>query len=366
MMKRVGIGVIGCGNISSAYLTAAKLLPVLDIVALADAQAPAAEARAAEFGHRACSVEALLADPAVEIVLNLTIPTAHVEVGLRAIAAGKHVHSEKPLGVNVAEAKRLVDAAQAKGLRLGCAPDTFLGGAHQTARQCVDEGMIGVPIGGTAFFMCPGHERWHPNPGFYYQPGGGPILDMGPYYVTDLVNLLGPVESVIGVATQTRSERAITSQPLAGTRIPVHVATHVTGILRFVSGAAVTLTMSFDVAKHKHTPLELYGEAGSLIVPDPNYFGGKIEFAAPGEEWREIPTAHAYADGNYRILGVADMAYAIRENRPHRASGALAFHVLEVMEAFQTSSDAGTPIRITSRPERPAPMPAGLAVGELD
>ena len=365
-MKRVGVGVIGCGNISSAYLTAAKLFPVLDIVALADAHAPAAEARAAEFGHRACSVEALLADPAVEIVLNLTIPTAHVEVGLRAIAAGKHVHSEKPLGVNVAEAKRLIDAAQAKGLRLGCAPDTFLGGAHQTARQCVDDGMIGVPIGGAAFFMCPGHERWHPNPGFYYQPGGGPILDMGPYYITDLVNLLGPVESVVGVATQTRSERVITSQPLQGTRIPVHVATHVTGILRFAGGAAVTLTMSFDVAKHKHTPIELYGEAGSLIVPDPNYFGGKIEFAAPGEEWREIPMAHAYADGNYRILGVADMAQAIRENRPHRASGALAFHVLEVMEAFQTSSDAGMPIRISSRPERPAPMPAGLAVGELD
>ena len=222
------------------------------------------------------------------------------------------------------------------------------------------------PIGGTAFFMCPGHERWHPNPGFYYQPGGGPILDMGPYYVTDLVNLLGPVESVIGVATQTRSERAITSQPLAGTRIPVHVATHVTGILRFVSGAAVTLTMSFDVAKHKHTPLELYGEAGSLIVPDPNYFGGKVEVATASEDWREIPVEHAYADGNYRILGLADMAQAIRQGRPHRASSELAFHVLEVMEAFQTSSDLGASVAIASRPNRPAPMPATLKIGELD
>jgi predicted dehydrogenase len=365
-MKPVGVGVIGCGNISSAYLTAAKRFPILDIVALADANPAAAEARAAEFGLRACPLEALLADPAVEIVLNLTVPTAHVEVGLRALAAGKHVHSEKPLGVNVAEARRLVEAADAKGLRLGCAPDTFLGGAHQTARQCVDEGLIGRPIGGTAFFMCPGHERWHPNPGFYYETGGGPMLDMGPYYVTDLVNLLGPVESVVGVATRTREERVIASQPLAGTRIPVHVATHVTGTLLFVSGAAVSTTMSFDVAKHRHLPLEIYGEAGTLLVPDPNFFGGKIEFAAAGEDWREIPTKHAYSDSNYRILGVADMAHALRGRRPHRASGALAFHVLEVMEAFQASSDAGKAIAIASRPPRPAPLPAGLAVGELD
>ena len=216
------------------------------------------------------------------------MPKAHVEVGLKAIAAGKHVHSEKPLGVALAEARALIDAAAARGLRLGCAPDTFLGGAHQTARQCVDEGLIGRPIGGTAFFMCPGHERWHPNPGFYYLGGGGPMLDMGPYYVTDLVNLLGPVASVSGVATRTRPERVVTSQPLAGTRLPVEVATHVTGTLLFASGAAVTMTMSFDVARHKHVPIEIYGETGSLIVPDPNYFGGKIEFATAGEDWREI------------------------------------------------------------------------------
>lgn len=365
-MKPVGVGVIGCGNISSAYLKAARHFSILDIVALADAVPAAAEARAQEFGLRACSVDALLADPAVEIVLNLTVPTAHVEVGLKAIAAGKHVHSEKPLGVNVAEARRLVQAAAAKSLRLGCAPDTFLGGAHQTARQCVDQGMIGRPIGGTAFFMCPGHERWHPNPAFYYLAGGGPMLDMGPYYVTDLVNLLGPVESVMGVATRLRAERLIASDPLKGTRIPVHVATHVTGTLAFVSGAAVSVTMSFDVANHRHAPLEIYGETGTLIVPDPNYFGGKIEFAAAGEDWREIPTRRAYADGNYRILGVADMARALRIGRPHRASGALALHVLEVMEAFQTSSDTGKSIAISSRPPRPAPLPASLALGELD
>ncbi len=365
-MKRVGIGVVGCGNISSAYLTAARSFPILEIVALADANHSAAEARAAEFGFPARSVDAVLADPAVEVILNLTVPNAHIEVGLKAIAAGKHVHSEKPLGVTVTEARKLIDAAAAKGLRVGCAPDTFLGGAHQTARACIDEGLIGRPVGGTAFFMCPGHESWHPNPGFYYQRGGGPMLDMGPYYVTDLVNLLGPVASVSAVATRTRRERVVTSKPLAGTRIPVEVATHVAGTLLFAGGAAVSMTMSFDVPKHKHVPIEIYGEAGSLIVPDPNYFGGKVEFGAGKEDWREIQTQHAYADANYRIIGVADMARAIRAARPHRASGALAFHVLEVMEAFQTSSDTGAAVKISSRPERPAPLPAGLAVGELD
>jgi predicted dehydrogenase len=365
-MKRVGVGVVGCGTISSAYLAAARKFPILDVVALADANPAAAEARAAEFGVPARPADALLADSAVEIVLNLTVPKAHVEVGLKAIAAGKHVYSEKPLGVGVAEARVLVEAAAARGLRLGCAPDTFLGGAHQTARQCLDEGLIGRPIGGTAFFMCPGHERWHPNPAFYYLAGGGPMLDMGPYYVTDLVNLLGPVASVSGVATRLRLDRVVTSEPLAGTRVPVEVATHVTGTLVLVNGAAVSMTMSFDVPRHKHVPIELYGETGSLIVPDPNYFGGKVEFATASEDWREVPIRHAYADGNYRILGVADMAQAIRSGRPHRASGALAFHVLEVMEAFQTSSDSGRTVEVSSRPDRPAPMPASLETGALD
>jgi predicted dehydrogenase len=365
-MKPVGVGVIGCGNISSGYLTAAKKFPILDVIAVSDADPAAAQARAAEFGVPARSVDALLADPAVEVVLNLTVPKAHVGVGLKAIAAGKHVHSEKPIGADVAEARKLVEAAAAKGLRLGCAPDTFLGGAHQTARRCVDQGLIGRPIGGAAFFMCPGHERWHPNPGFYYLGGGGPMLDMGPYYVTDLVNLLGPVASVSGVATRTRAERVVTSKPLAGTRIPVEVATHVTGVLLFANGAAVSMTMSFDVARHKHVPIEIYGETGSLIVPDPNYFGGKVEFATSAEDWREIPTEGPYADGNYRILGLADMAQAIRSGRPHRVSGELAFHVLEVMEAFQSSSDERRAVAIASRPARPAALPASLAVGELD
>ena len=365
-MKPVGIGIIGCGNISPAYLKAAKKFPILDIIALADANPAAAEARASEFGLEARAIDALLADPTIEIVLNLTIPKAHVEVGLQAIAAGKHVHSEKPLGVTVAEAGKLIAVAKARGVRVGCAPDTFLGGAHQTCRKLIDEGAIGRPIGGTAFFMCPGHERWHPNPGFYYLGGGGPMLDMGPYYITDLVNLLGPVARVIGMATRLRGERLITSEPLKGTRIPVEVATHVTGTLAFVGGAVISVTMSFDAPRHKHAPIEIYGDKGALAVPDPNYFGGAIEFATANEDWRVLPTEHAYADDNYRVIGVADMAQAIRANRPHRASGALAYHVLEVMEAFQRSSDTGAAVTIESRPERPAMLPTTLAVGELD
>ena len=192
------------------------------------------------------------------------------------------------------------------------------------------------------------------------------MLDMGPYYITDLVNLLGPVARVAGMATRLRSERLITSEPLAGTRIPVDVATHVAGMLEFVSGAVVNMTMSFDVPKHKHAPIEIYGEKASLNVPDPNYFGGEIELAEPRGEWREVPTEHGYADGNYRSIGVADMAHAIRGERPHRANGALAFHVLEVMEAFQRSSDSGAFVAIESRPERPAALPVGLAAGALD
>jgi predicted dehydrogenase len=365
-MDRVGIGIIGCGNISAAYLKAARRFPLLDVKAVADLNPAAAEARGAEFGIPAKSVDALLADPSVEIIVNLTVPLAHVEVDLKAIAAGKHVHSEKPLAIDTAEAKPLLDAAKAKGLRVGCAPDTFLGGAHQTCRKLIDDGAIGQPLAGTAFFMCPGHERWHPSPAFYYLRGGGPVLDMAPYYVTDLVNLLGPVAQVSAITSRARATRTITSQPLAGTKIPVEVATHAAATLAFVSGPVVTMVMSFDVPRHRHKPIELYGSEGAMAVPDPNWFGGQIEIGTAAGDWRAVITEHAYANGNFRIIGVADMAHAIRKNRPHRASGALAYHVLEVMEAVQRSSDEGRHIAIESRPERPAMLPADLMPGDLD
>jgi len=364
-MDRVGVGIIGCGNISEAYLKAAGSFPILDVRGVADLRAEAARARADAFGLTAMTVDRLLADPSIEIVVNLTVPAAHVEVGLRAISAGKHVHSEKPLALGTKQARTLLDLAADRGLRVGCAPDTFLGGAHQTCRKLVDEGAIGRPVAATAFFMCPGHERWHPNPAFYYTAGGGPMFDMGPYYITDLVSLLGAVEQVAGMTVRSRERREITSQPLAGQTIEVEVATHVAGTLRFVCGTVVTMAMSFDVPQHRHAPIELYGSEATLLVPDPNRFGGAIEIGS-NKNWSERSIEHSYADGNYRIIGVADLAHAIRSGRPHRASGELAYHVLEVMEAFQTSSERGTHVAIESRPERPAIMPTNLAFGKLD
>lgn len=331
---------------------------MLDVKALADINPTATELRSSEFGIPAVSVLDLLADDKIEIVVNLTVPKAHVEVGLQAIAAGKHVHSEKPLGINVDEASGLRAAAAAKGLRLGCAPDTFLGGAQQTCRKLIDNGAVGQVLAGTASFMSPGHETWHPNPGFYYLMGGGPVFDMAPYYITSLINLLGPIKRVTAITSRVRNERVVKTGPLTGTKIPVEVNTHVAGTLEFVMGTLVTLVMSFDVVRHGHRPIELYGTNGSLSVPDPDNFGGQIEIATRANDWRAVATEFPYADRDYRILGVADLASALRENRPHRANGDLAFHVLEVMEALQLSSDRGMHIEIESRPERPAAMPS--------
>lgn len=365
-MRKVGFAVIGCGNISTAYLKAAQRFANLELRAVSDMRSAAAEKQAAAFGVPAMRVDRLLKRDDIEIVVNLTVPLAHTDVSLAVLNAGKHVHSEKPLGVSVAEARKVMDLAEAKGLRVGCAPDTFLGGGHQTARKAIDDGMIGQPVAGTAFFMCPGHERWHPAPGFYYLRGGGPMLDMGPYYITDLIQLLGPIASVMGSVAKPRLERLITSEPLKGTRIPVEVATHVGGILEFANGAVVSIAMSFDVPKHNHAPIEIYGTEGSLLVPDPNRFGGEVAVAPPGGEWKLVPHTHGNVDGEFRSIGVADLAAAIVTGRPHRASGALALHALEAMEAFQISSDEGRRVKLTTTVERPAMMTPGLPTGQMD
>lgn len=355
--RRVGVGIIGCGNISSAYLKAMQGFAVLEVIAVADMRPEVAEKKAAEFGLTAVSVDALLADPRVEIILNLTIPRAHVEVGLRAIAADKHVYGEKPLGVTFAEGKRLADAAKAAGLRVGSAPDTFLGGGHQEARALIDSGAVGNVVGGTAFFATAGHERWHPDPAFYYDVGGGPVLDMGPYYITDLVNLLGPVASVQAMSATPQKERRIYSEPKRDQMIPVKVSTHVAGLLQFRSGAIIQVTLSFDVPAHAHLPFELYGSKLTMLVPDPNNFGGEVKTRPATErEWTTVPYTLPYADGNFRSLGLADMAHAIIEGRPHRASGDLALHVLEVMEAFETASREHRVVEIATPVERPAPL----------
>ena len=365
-MRKVGFGVIGCGNISTAYLTAAKRFANLELRAVADMRSAAAEKKGGEFGVPGLRVDQLLKRDDIEIVVNLTVPLAHTDVSMAVLNAGKHVHSEKPLGVNVAEATKVMELAAQKNLRVGCAPDTFLGGGHQTARKLIDDGAIGQPVAGSAFFMCPGHERWHPNPGFYYLRGGGPMLDMGPYYITDLIQLLGPIASVMGSTSRPQAQRLITSQPLNGEMIPVEVSTHVSGVLEFVSGALISIAMSFDVPKHRHTPIEIYGTKGAILVPDPNRFGGEVSVAKTGGEWEVMPHTHANIEGEFRSIGVADMAAAIVNNRPHRASGALALHALEAMEAFQTSSDEGRRVSLKTTVERPAMMTPGLATAEID
>lgn len=351
------IGIIGCGNISGAYFGGAQKTDVLEIKSCADIRMEAAKNAAEKHGCQAVTVDELLADPEIELVVNLTIPRAHMEVALQVLEAGKHVYSEKPMGVDTAEAQRIVKLAADKNLRIGGAPDTFLGAGGQTARKTMDAGAIGKPVAGTAFMCGHGHESWHPNPAFYYDLGGGPMLDMGPYYITALVNILGPVKRVAGITTKAFDERIATSEARKGLRIPVHVTTHLTGVMEFVNGAVVTLIMSFDMWRHSLPIIEIYGTEGSMKVPDPNGFGGPVSVAKPGAGWEEVPIPFP---NNARMIGVVDMVRAIRSGRPHRASGDLTYHVLELMTAFDKSSKSGKHIEVQSTVERPAPFPEGL------
>ena len=365
-MQPVGIGIIGTGNISDAYLKAAPKFPVLKIVACADINMDAAQAKAANYGIEALTVDALLANSRISIVLNLTTPQHHVPVGLQAIAAGKHVYSEKPLAIALGDGLRLIDAARVKGLRIGCAPDTFLGGSHQTARKAIDDGTIGIPLAGTAFMMVPGHELWHPNPDFYYKPGGGPMLDMGPYYLTCLVNMLGPVASVSGAAKSSYPNRVVGSGPRQGESFSVDVPTHISGMMTFQSGAAVTITTSFDVWKHSHSHIEIYGSTGSMLVPDPNQFQGEVQVSQRKGDWTPVQQSHLYGDGNYRIVGLADMAQAIVNGRPHRANDEISLHVLEIMDSILHSAESGQRIDLKHPCARPAAMRDDLPFGQLD
>jgi predicted dehydrogenase len=362
-----GIGIIGCGDISGIYLqNLTRRFRDARVVACADLIAERAEKAAAEYGvAKAVPVDELLRDPGVEIVLNLTIPKAHADVSLAALAAGKHVYLEKPLAVTRAAGARVLAAARKAKRRVGGAPDTFLGAGLQTCRKVIDDGAIGRPIGAMAFMTTPGHERWHPNPEFYYQPGGGPMLDMGPYYLTALVNLLGPIVRVAGSAQMTYPERTITSDPQRIRRVKVEVPTHVAGVLDFASGAVGMILTSFDVWGAHLPTIEIYGTEGSLSVPDPNGFGGPVALLKKNEkEWHEVPLAFPYAE-NSRGLGLVDMADALAKGRPHRASGELVYHVLDVMEGIHDASRTGRSCAVKSACERPAPLPQGLADGQV-
>lgn len=363
----ITLGIVGCGVISSIYLQNFQRFDFLRVGACADLDLSRAEARAAEFGvPTACTVDALLADTSIDLVVNLTVPKAHAALNLAAVAAGKHVYSEKPLTMTRAEGQQLLAAARARGVRVSGAPETFLGAGLQTCRQLIDEGAIGAVVGASAFMLGSGPEGWHPDPEFFYQPGAGPLFDMGPYYLTALIHLLGPVRRVSGSARITRAERVIGSQPKAGAVITVTTPTHVAGVLDFASGAIGTLVTSFDVVAHALPPIEIYGTAGTLSVPDPNSFGGPVRLRQAGDpEWRTMALTHANPQ-NSRGLGVADMARALATGRPHRATGDLAYHVVDVMQAMLDAGTQDQAVQIASSVERPAPLPAGMRDWELD
>jgi predicted dehydrogenase len=304
-------------------------------------------------------VDALLAHPGIDAVLNLTIPKAHAEVAVRALEAGKHVYGEKPLALTTAEAAPILERAGALGLRVGSAPDTVLGTGIQTARALLDEGRIGEPVGASVAWSAPGHELWHAAPAFYYQPGAGPLFDMGPYYLTSLVTFFGPVVRVSGATSRSSRERTVATGPLAGTAIPVDVDTHVTAILEHASGVISTVTVSFEVWATRAPNFEVYGTAGTIAVPDPNMFSDTVRLAtADDREFREMPMTAGY-EGAGRGYGLADLARAIETDRPHRASGDLAFHVLEIMESVIRAGATHSVVELVSSVEVPAPVPAG-------
>jgi len=366
-MDRTKIGIVGCGNISGTYLEVSRLFEDIEVVACSDIIAERAKEKAEKYNvPKACTVEGLLSDREIEIVLNLTPPRAHAEIAIKALNVGKSIYNEKPLAITREEGKGILRLAGEKGVRVGCAPDTFLGGGIQTCRKLIDDGWIGEPVAASAFVTCHGHESWHPDPEFFYKIGGGPMFDMGPYYLTALVSLIGPVRRVSGLSKTTFSERTITSKPKYGTKIKVDVPTHVVGLMEFSGGVIGTIITSYDLWGAHLPYIEIYGTEGSLSAPDPNHFGGPVSVLRAGsDEWKEIPLTHGYT-AQSRSIGLADMAKAIKNGRPHRANGEMAFHVLDVMNAFQDASNKGMHVDLQSTCTRPAPLPMGLRNGVLD
>ena len=370
MCTKTKVGVIGCGQISDSYFKASETFDNIEVVACADINMETAQNKAEEYKIKALSVEQLLADPEIEIVINLTIPKVHAEIAIKTLEAGKHAYAEKPLAISTEEAKKVLELAKAKGLRVGCAPDTFLGGGQQTARKLIEDGWIGKPLSGTAIVMGCGPERYyHKAPAFFYELGGGPMFDLGVYWITALVNLLGPAKGVSAVVSKGFDYRVTGPQGITPyEKLPVDVPTHYSGTIEFQNGAVITLLSSFDVWAHNHNCIEIYGTHGSIEVPNPNTFGGPIRLAVGDQqqvEWKDCPITHQYTD-NMRSIGAADMAKAIATGRKHRASGELAYHVLEIMEAFEKSSNSKAYYELKSTCEQPAAMPVGLRLGDLD
>jgi predicted dehydrogenase len=359
MSKDLGVGIIGCGNISTTYLKLAPLFKGLRLVACADLNEEAAALRADEYGIHAQTIPQLLGNDEIDVVVNLTIPAAHATVSKSILEAGKHVYSEKPLAITLEEGKALQAVAERKGLKVGCAPDTFLGGAHQLARQYIDEGGIGRITSGTCHVMSPGMEMWHPNPGFFFLEGGGPILDLGPYYIANLINFLGPIRRVGALTSMANPSRTVTSEPLNGQIIPVGTPTNIHALLEFANGATITLSASWDVWSHRHANMELYGTEGSIFVPDPNFFGGTVEVSGRTKEILPLdPWDHPFGianqehpqgpRANYRTAGLADMDM--------RCSLERTLHALDVMTSILKSGREGRFFDMTTTCTQPAAL----------
>ncbi len=368
-MKPVKIAFVGVGAISGIYLeNITNTFQEIEIIGVCDLIRERAEKAVEKYNIPKLyeTMYDVFADEEVDIVLNLTRPYEHFDVSKAALEAGKNVYSEKPLAATLEEGKALVALAESKGLMLGGAPDTFMGAGIQTCRKLIDDGYIGEPVGAAAFMICHGHESWHPDPEFYYKHGGGPMMDMGPYYLTALVNLLGGVSAVTGVTRKSFNQRIITSEPKCGQVIDVDVPTYVTGILQFDNGAVGTIFTTFDVYYDSQARLEVYGTKGTLIVPDPNGFGGPIKLIRPEQgDAMEMPLTFDYKE-NSRALGLADMAKALRTGREFRPNYHQTYHVLEIMETIQKSSDARKTIELESKYERSMPMKNNAIHGILD
>ncbi|MBB3607710.1 Gfo/Idh/MocA family oxidoreductase [Rhizobium sp. BK602] len=368
MAKELGVGILGCGNISTTYFKLAPLFKGLKVLACADINMEAARLRAEEYQVKAQTVDELLANDELDVIVNLTIPDAHFPISKRILEAGKHVYSEKPLVLTLEQGEELRRIAKEKGLvAVGCAPDTFLGGAHQLARKFIDDGGIGRVTSGTCHVMSPGMEMWHPNPDFFFLPGGGPILDLGPYYVANLINLIGPVKRVGAMTSMASPTRTITSQPRNGEVIPVKTPTTIQALLEFVSGATVTLTASWDVWSHRHANMELYGTEGSLYVPDPNFFGGTVEASGRDKEIKPLADwAHPFgianqespsgARANYRTAGLADLAASLIDGRDARCSLDRTLHGVDVMTSILKSGEENRFIDLTTTCTQPAAL----------
>lgn len=367
-MSILGIGIIGCGNISTTYFSLSPMFNGIEIRACADLNLAAAEAKAAEYNVRAETIEDLLAADDIDIIVNLTIPDAHYSVTKQILEAGKHAYSEKPVVLDLEEGKALRDLATEKGLTVGSAPDTFLGGAHQQARAHIDSGAVGSITSGTAIVLSHGMEHWHPNPDFFFQPGGGPVLDLGPYYIANLINLIGPVKRVAALTSMASDTRTIGSSSRAGETVPVDTPTNIHALLEFEQGATITMLSSWDVWAHQHSEMELYGTGGSIYLPDPNFFGGTV--SAGGSNFSKVVPLpdwdHPFGvnnqdhsgigKANYRAAGLADMAMAIMEGRDHRCSLERALHAVDVMTSILKSGETGEFIAMSTTCSRPSAL----------